>query len=281
MLAARCFSYLALAWMYVRTTIPVWEKDTTLALWINRKVSSRPVADLCRDLADGVILCGLLDALVPGTCPRHDLLPVDQPAANLYIASRLATKYLGVSQDISSISDGTKGRAALVQFLRGVRYAALRRHVFGGPPVTPYSIAQTLGCHQVIARGMGLQLGVVGRRARFTLYLAGATGIDLVVEVKNDLNDYCSHRITSRSPARVGYLSKDALKGRHNIPLEYELGSCEVRVAWVPLQMSRHSLAIIWRGQHIVGSPYCVVVDESLEHSPGRPVPNPSLHPGQ
>lgn len=50
---------------------------------------------------------------------------------------------------------------------------------------------------------------------------------------------------------------------RHNIPLEYEVSGSEVRVAWIPLQEGRHTLSIIWRGQHVVGSPYSVVVDDS------------------
>lgn len=38
---------------------------------------------------------------------------------------------------------------ALVQFLRAVRYAALRRRVLGGPPLSRDTVAQTLGDQQV------------------------------------------------------------------------------------------------------------------------------------
>lgn len=59
---------------------------------------------------------------------------------------------------------------------------------------------------------MGLQMAVVGRRTKFTLYLNNSTTLDLVVEIKNDEGDYCSHRITNRSPLRSRVLSKQALK---------------------------------------------------------------------
>lgn len=59
---------------------------------------------------------------------------------------------------------------------------------------------------------MGLQMAMVGRRTKFTLYLNNSTTLDLVVEIKNDEGDYCSHRITNRSPLRSRVLSKQALK---------------------------------------------------------------------
>ncbi|XP_071546851.1 LOW QUALITY PROTEIN: uncharacterized protein, partial [Panulirus ornatus] len=268
---AWCVPYLALAWMYIKTSLPIGEKDEDLIRWVREKVPSRPVSDLGCDLADGVTLCGLLEALVPGTCPRHDLLPLDQPEANLHIATRLASVFLGVTQDLSVAAGGGRNpRQKMVQFLRNVRYYALRRQVFGGPQVTAEAVAQTLGSYQVIARGMGLQMGVVGRRARFSLYLSSPTGLDLTVEVKNKGGDYCSHRITNRSSSRTSSLSKEKLKARHNIPLEYSVAGCEVRVAWIPLQQAHHTLSIIWQGQHVVGSPYKVVVDDSQHNSPAR-----------
>lgn len=59
---------------------------------------------------------------------------------------------------------------------------------------------------------MGLQLGVVGRWARFTLYMATYLGVDLVVEVKNDKGDHCSHRITDQSPSHSSPGTSQALK---------------------------------------------------------------------
>ena len=134
--------------------------------------------------------------------------------------------------------------AALKQFLRAVRYAALRRQVFGGMPLTRDNVAQTLGirqvsdCYspsfsvaqitcdtyeqnnyqsafripsmllfnklssflpQVVARGMGLQMGVVGRWARFSLYVDSDSEGSLVVEVRSDRGDYGCCHVTSWS----------------------------------------------------------------------------------
>lgn len=99
---------------------------------------------------------------------------------------------------------------------RGLRAADMLTHI-----ISKYSIekdkehvrqALTKLPRQVLARGMGLQMAVVGRRTKFTLYLNNSTTLDLVVEIKNDEGDYCSHRITNRSPLRSRVLSKQALK---------------------------------------------------------------------
>lgn len=73
-------------------------EEKRLLTWMQDLVPTRNIEDLDCDLADGVALCGLMQALVPGTCPRHDLLPPDQPAGNIRLASRLASTFLGVTQ---------------------------------------------------------------------------------------------------------------------------------------------------------------------------------------
>ncbi|XP_042891934.1 filamin-B-like [Penaeus japonicus] len=259
------YPYLCLAWMFITTSVVRGQnEEKRLLTWVQELVPTRSVKDLDRDLADGVALCGLMQALVPGTCPRHDLLPPDQPAGNIRLAARLASTFLGVTQDLAwERMQGRDGHRILMKFLRNLRFSSLKREVLGGPAVTHDSVVEALGDYQVLARGMGLQMAMVGRRTKFTLYLNNSTTLDLVVEIKNDEGDYCSHRITNRSPLRSRVLSKQALKERHNIPLEYEVSGSEVRVAWIPLQEGLHTLSIIWRGQHVVGSPYSVVVDDS------------------
>ncbi|KAK7063322.1 hypothetical protein SK128_016046 [Halocaridina rubra] len=91
--------FLALAWMYISTVfISNTRQEQLLKEWLKKEVPNHPIEDLAHDLADGVILCGLMEALLPGTCPRHDLLSRDQPSANLRLASRLAFSFLSVTQ---------------------------------------------------------------------------------------------------------------------------------------------------------------------------------------
>ncbi|XP_037781040.1 uncharacterized protein LOC119577516 [Penaeus monodon] len=166
------------------------------------------------------------------------------------------------SQSMKALSPPTvRFRSTQVTTIALGMKVSLFRH--GIRAVTPDCDKRSPSPLQVLARGMGLQMAMVGRRTKFTLYLNNSTTLDLVVEIKNEEGDYCSHRITNRSPLRSRVLSKQALKERHNIPLEYEVSGSEVRVAWIPLQEGRHTLSIIWRGQHVVGSPYSVVVDDS------------------
>lgn len=56
-------------------------------------------------MADGVVLCGLLEAVLPGSCPRFDLLPNNNPETNFRIASRLAAAFLGVTE----VTEGDRG----------------------------------------------------------------------------------------------------------------------------------------------------------------------------
>lgn len=88
--------------------VPLWEREKELAEWVSRHVPSHPVEDLQRDLTDGVVLCGLLEAVLPGVCPRYDLLSRSNPTANLRIASRLAAAFLGV-KEVMEGHEGLRG----------------------------------------------------------------------------------------------------------------------------------------------------------------------------
>ncbi|KAK8376439.1 hypothetical protein O3P69_009828 [Scylla paramamosain] len=332
----RLFSYLALAWLYVWTVLPLWKREKNLAEWVRRCVPSQPLEDLQRDLADGVVLCGLLEAVLPGACPRFDLLAKNNPEINFRIASRLAATFLGVTEvtegdgegwerrrgqerrrrteeeeaqsgsqipmillassldgmgasrlkfilkyileitenftkftkfAIQTAKEATGSGAALTQFLRAVRYAALRRQVLGGPPLTQDTVAQTLGINQVVVRGMGLQLGLVGRWARFTLYMDNGSEGSLVVEVCSDRGEYGCCRVTGSPGATTAKVKSQA---HQQVPLECDVQGCKVRVAWLPMQQTRYTLVLSIYGQHILSSPYTVHVDESQHSSPAR-----------
>ena len=59
---------------------------------------------------------------------------------------------------------------------------------------------------------MGLTMGVVDRKAQFALYLTASSSFDIVIEIKNDAEDYCCHRITNRSPKYHRPITKNVLK---------------------------------------------------------------------
>lgn len=90
----------ALTLYCIYAVVPLLEREKNLVEWVRRHVPSQPVEDLQRDLKDGLVLCGLLEALVPGSCPRYDLLSRENPTANLHIASRLSAAFLGVTEVI-------------------------------------------------------------------------------------------------------------------------------------------------------------------------------------
>ena len=74
-----------------------WE-ISSITHWLQNRIKFREIKSFDKDLADGVTFCALMETLVPGACPRYDLLPSDHPAANLRLAGRLAKVFLGVKQ---------------------------------------------------------------------------------------------------------------------------------------------------------------------------------------
>lgn len=67
---------------------------------------------------------------------------------------------------------------------------------------------------------MGLQLGVVGRWARFTLYVGGGSENTLAVEVRSEKGDYGCTRITGRGTS-TGASSASELESRVRFHLIY------------------------------------------------------------
>ncbi|MPC95177.1 hypothetical protein E2C01_090376 [Portunus trituberculatus] len=107
---------------------------------------------------------------------------------------------------------------------------------------------------------MGLQLGLVGRWARFTLYMDNGSDGSLVVEVCSDRGEYGCCHVTAFPETTTTKVKSQA---HQQIPLEYDVQGCKVRVAWLPMQQTRYTLVLSSYGQHILGSPYTINVDES------------------
>ncbi|XP_037781044.1 uncharacterized protein LOC119577522 [Penaeus monodon] len=135
----------------------------------------------------------------------------------------------------------------------------------------------------VLARGMGLQMAMVGRRLKFhSLPEQFHPRRSTRGGIKNEEAFTVATENHHRSPTQVEGPLQQALKERHNnIPLSTRCPAA--RSAWPgsPLQEGRHTLSIIWRGQHVVGSPYSVVVDDSQQQvSPGpkRQYLKPLIH---
>ena len=70
--------------------------------------SLQHVTDLSSQWCDGIALCVLLNAVVPGTCPRHDLLRPDHSVNNCRLAVRLVQRNLGIRQVRVRVTPGER-----------------------------------------------------------------------------------------------------------------------------------------------------------------------------
>lgn len=65
--------------------------------WIRSKVKDPiRVTNFTHDWKNGIALCALVEALVPGSCPRYDLLNPEQAIDNLNLALALIKKHLAI-----------------------------------------------------------------------------------------------------------------------------------------------------------------------------------------
>lgn len=67
-----------------------------LLQWVQQMINSPNVTNFKEDWRDGIVLCALLEALIPGSCPRHDLLHPKQEILNIELGLKLANMHLGI-----------------------------------------------------------------------------------------------------------------------------------------------------------------------------------------
>lgn len=77
-------------------------QKSQLIKWIYLKTNEKIlIENFNSDFADGIALCALLDALIPGLCPRYDLLSHSNGFANISMALDLIKSYLKISTVLS------------------------------------------------------------------------------------------------------------------------------------------------------------------------------------
>lgn len=74
------------------------KQKAAILSWVQSKVPQIPVSSLSSCWTDGVLLCALIDALRPGSCPQFSALKASQRVYNCRLGLRLAQHYLKVPQ---------------------------------------------------------------------------------------------------------------------------------------------------------------------------------------
>lgn len=65
--------------------------------WVSSQVPEEYLAkDFPACFRNGVLLCALIEKIVPGACPRFDLLDPDQSLRNLKLALHLIEKFFKI-----------------------------------------------------------------------------------------------------------------------------------------------------------------------------------------
>ncbi|XP_067130631.1 uncharacterized protein [Centruroides vittatus] len=252
-----------------RFTVDAKEKRRLLE-WVSSKIShGKKPTDFTDSWKDGVILCALIEGIIEGSCPRYDLLHEEQAASNLSLALHLIENNIGIKPSMSVDDflncDFTTERKliCLVSQLK-LASAKLRLKSVIQRPVIKLNAVTVIGPKQdCVAKGMGLMLAVKGRKARFSIFLQTGCTMNIVIEIRGPNNTLCSERITNRSPKRRVPMEQNKEATKRKIPFEYIIQPKKIVVGYTPLVKGEHKLSIIWQGQHIMGSPYTISVDDA------------------
>ncbi|XP_054164819.1 uncharacterized protein LOC128962470 [Oppia nitens] len=259
-----------------------------LLQWIRSKLREPLVVNNFReDWKNGILLCALMEGVVPGSCPRYDLLNPEQEIENLNLGLSLIKKHLNIDSPIESqeIHD-CEEEAKFVYLLSRVKFESMkilmksliRRSIidqkdsFGNN----HKMFESLFSDQkaCFAKGMGLILGVRTRKARFNIFCKPTPKLNLIIEIMGPNNSMCSERIAIFNPKKrfsadvvttsliEHFIHKNKSENTLKIPLFYEVFSNKIVVTYIPLMKGIHKLSIIWQGQHILNSPYTVKVEE-------------------
>ena len=125
---------------------------------------------------------------------------------------------------------------------------------------------------------MGLTQAVCGRKATFNIYCSTNSKKNLIIEIIGPDNSYCNYKIAihsaltqvkMRSPLEQEMANQiEKCKNYIEIPFGYEISSDQIcvtiAITYIPIKKGKYKLNIVWQGQHILGSPYNVIVDEAL-----------------
>lgn len=286
----------SLIWLYAHyAAYRSTEEDRAQLLeWVRSKAPGSSVSDFSNTWSNGVALVALLEGLLPAACStytQYHLLNPKHSVQNVELGFSVAQKYIGLRPNMKAAevvaASSPASERKLICYITMIRLAMtlpkmlaiLAQPADSCPKEDP--VFRNQPC---LAKGMGLILAVKGRCARFNIYLKHSDFLDIVIEIRGPNGNFCSRRITLRSPHKIvnraapflppisAASSPDQPQGSLSptmtIPLEYEITGRKVSVMYIPRSTGKHILNVFWHGQHLKGSPYTVTVDDSFDKFP-------------
>ena len=249
--------------------------------WVRRRTrGEKNPKNLTSDWSNGITLCTLINGIEPGLCPRCDLLQPEQSTENVEKAIKILKNNLKVDpfldaekvvrEESASAISYLLARLKIVSAKRNLR-RALKKPLIQVTDETGRSKPAKLNRGECFAKGMGLQLAVVGRKARFNIFFQNASRLNLVVEIIGPNNSKGSQSVLEEISAlwkcsNISPESRTIAEDLKKIAVTCEIiSSQQVSVSYIPVQTGKHRLSVLWEDMHICGSPFTVHVDNSFE----------------
>eukprot|EP00058_Branchiostoma_floridae_P020032 XP_002605522.1 hypothetical protein BRAFLDRAFT_104088 [Branchiostoma floridae] len=270
-----------------------------LLRWVQEKVPDKHPRDWTASWSDGTLLCALVEALVPGTCPRYDLLNPSQGLNNARLGLKLAERNLGVAQLIApeEISDSRlQSSDRLARYVSRLRQVSMRMENTNSQSkrvISPQvSLEDTVVRDICTVSGSGLTVAEVNREATFNIFARSSTIIDFEVQIKVPTGQVTTERVRQRAGLSVETFNQIFLehkrkqvmqtrtnqKGRprprrEQDPEKVYLGFvCThdgfFQVSYTPKKAGFHLITVLWMGSPVEGCPFRVrAQDSSLEQN--------------
>ncbi|XP_043216084.1 uncharacterized protein LOC122378712 [Amphibalanus amphitrite] len=281
--SARLYAWLGLGKADDATLADAEERAELLA-WVNQQLPGQRVTNFGADWTDGQRLGALVRALAPRAVPADQRAAGgQQPLLAVGAALRSARLLLKVDptltvMDIIWATDEQK----LIKYLQKLRESANRLKkrftlvktpsfmaAADPEPHIDRGVSSSRGGGECTASGTGLLRAERGRVAEFSVFFPRTSQPDLLLELRSETGDFFTQRVTERSPPRVALAdSLRTVSGiglLRTIPVGYRVTGKAVMVSYRPPTEGQLEVSVVWRGHHVPGSPFTLLV------KPGEP----------
>ncbi|KAK3095339.1 hypothetical protein FSP39_013400 [Pinctada imbricata] len=167
--------------------------------WVQRNLPNHSITNFTSSWHDGIVLCSLLEALQPGVCPGSGHLKHHNRVNNCRLGIRLATQSLGLPQDMilpeeMAIADKTT-ELKILKYVSMIKWAAENK-AFTNEMKNEMTCAKKMT--SCVAKGSGLEAGIIGKKMRFTLLVTDVVGMfHLNIDIKGPKNEIYNETIIS------------------------------------------------------------------------------------
>ncbi|XP_071940963.1 uncharacterized protein [Antedon mediterranea] len=252
-----------------------------LLYWISDKLPTFCIDDFSNCWSNGIAICALIDAVVPETCPRYDLLNPEYMANNCRLGMRLVAKALGIAEPMTpeQMSNPRKIQEnIMIGYLQMIQYASVIP--VKEPERIMLKLEETIQVNdkECRATGSGLVVAIEGKRTKFNVHADAFIWKNIYVEISGPNGEYCKRKInhaqvdrTQTSSRKISGEKDEPDKDNRFIFFDYEeIKEGEYQVIYTPCNVGTYGINITWGGEHIKNSPFSATVKEPILNSASK-----------